>query len=230
MARMRVPPPGIISLRCAHIHLHRRFVQLFWDTLLKPLLATLQPDIEDKICPLTGDWKAKLLDRYDVEEIEVGLGGQLDLSARRCLPIRAYCPTPYSQSPNHDRCSLSGEAGAASASVELLDSRDGDGRQREGAAGEEEDKFCTPSASPPTSGTVGLAVSTTVGAANEELVGDEDARVRKALVTAAAGGGEGMSLTRKSSEVSLRLANKMHACVSTRVEPASVCFMCPSVC
>ena len=26
-----------------------RFVQLFWDTLLKPLLATLQPDIEDKV-------------------------------------------------------------------------------------------------------------------------------------------------------------------------------------
>jgi hypothetical protein len=26
------------------------FVQLFWDTLLKPLLATLQPDIEDKVC------------------------------------------------------------------------------------------------------------------------------------------------------------------------------------
>ena len=25
------------------------FVQLFWDTLLKPLLATLQPDIEDKV-------------------------------------------------------------------------------------------------------------------------------------------------------------------------------------
>ena len=27
------------------------FVQLFWDTLLKPLLSTLQPDIEDKVCP-----------------------------------------------------------------------------------------------------------------------------------------------------------------------------------
>jgi hypothetical protein len=26
------------------------FVQLFWDTLLKPLLSTLQPDIEDKVC------------------------------------------------------------------------------------------------------------------------------------------------------------------------------------
>ena len=28
------------------------FVQLFWDTLLKPLLATLQPDIEDKVTAL----------------------------------------------------------------------------------------------------------------------------------------------------------------------------------
>ena len=203
------------SLRCAHIRLRRRFVQLFWDTLLKPLLATLQPDIEDKICPLTGDWKAKLLDRYDVEEIEVGLGGQLDLSARRCLPIRAYCPRPYTQSPSRDGCALSGEAGAAPASVELLDSRDGDGGQREGAAGEEEDEFCTPSASPPTSGTVGLAVSTVAGAAdNEELVGDENVRVRQALVTAAVGAGEDMSMTRKSSEVSLGFANKMHACLS----------------
>jgi len=25
------------------------FVKLFWDTLLKPLLSTLQPDIEDKV-------------------------------------------------------------------------------------------------------------------------------------------------------------------------------------
>jgi hypothetical protein len=25
------------------------FVQLFWDTLLRPLLSTLQPDIEDKV-------------------------------------------------------------------------------------------------------------------------------------------------------------------------------------
>jgi hypothetical protein len=27
------------------------FVQLFWDTLLRPLLSTLQPDIEDKVSP-----------------------------------------------------------------------------------------------------------------------------------------------------------------------------------
>lgn len=38
------------------------FVQLFWDTLLKPLLATLQPDIEDKVCErLCGRCKLLLL-------------------------------------------------------------------------------------------------------------------------------------------------------------------------
>ena len=31
-----------------------RFVQIFWDSLIKPFLSTLQPDIEEKICPLTG--------------------------------------------------------------------------------------------------------------------------------------------------------------------------------
>jgi hypothetical protein len=73
------------------------FVQMFWDSLLKPVLSTLQPDIEDKICPLTGDWKAKLLERYDASEIEKEFGGQLDLSARPMLSALSYLPISYSQ-------------------------------------------------------------------------------------------------------------------------------------
>lgn len=45
------------------------FVHIFWDSLLKPILMTLQPDIEDKIIPLKGDFKAELLRKFEPEEV-----------------------------------------------------------------------------------------------------------------------------------------------------------------
>ena len=37
----------------------------------------MQPDIQDKIVPLTGDWKKKLRERYKESEIETAYGGSL---------------------------------------------------------------------------------------------------------------------------------------------------------
>jgi len=71
------------------------FVQLFWDTLLKPILSTLQPDIEDKICPLRGDYKAELLKRFDISEIEIAFGGELDVEGRKNPKFVQYIPRAY---------------------------------------------------------------------------------------------------------------------------------------
>ena len=67
------------------------FVQIFWDSLIKPVLSTLQPDIEDKISPLTNDWKLEWRKRFDLEQTEIEFGGLLDV--RSCQPLRVpYTP------------------------------------------------------------------------------------------------------------------------------------------
>ena len=53
------------------------WMQVCWDSMVSPLLRTLQPDIQDKIVPLTGDWKKKLRERYKESEIETAYGGSL---------------------------------------------------------------------------------------------------------------------------------------------------------
>jgi hypothetical protein len=53
------------------------WMQVCWDSMVSPLLRTLQPDIQDKIVPLTGDWKKKLRERYEESEIETAYGGTL---------------------------------------------------------------------------------------------------------------------------------------------------------
>jgi hypothetical protein len=53
------------------------WMQVCWDSMVSPLLKTLQPDIQDKIVPLTGDWKKKLRERYEESEIETAYGGTL---------------------------------------------------------------------------------------------------------------------------------------------------------
>ena len=50
-----------------------------------------------QICPLTGDWKAKLRERYELDQIETRFGGELDLSTRPVLPVLPYTPVPYAQ-------------------------------------------------------------------------------------------------------------------------------------
>ena len=55
------------------------FVQIFWDSLIKPVLSTLQPDIEYKISPLTNDWKLEWRKRFDLEQTEIEFGGLLDV-------------------------------------------------------------------------------------------------------------------------------------------------------
>jgi hypothetical protein len=69
------------------------FVHLFWDTIIKPILSTLQPDIEDKIIPLKGDYEAELRSRFDVDQIEVTYGGKLDLTGYPTPAVLPYCPT-----------------------------------------------------------------------------------------------------------------------------------------
>mmetsp|Transcript_14047 Transcript_14047/g.32364 ORF Transcript_14047/g.32364 Transcript_14047/m.32364 type:complete len:548 (-) Transcript_14047:156-1799(-) len=78
------------------------FVQLFWDTLLKPILSTLQPDIEDKICPLRGDYRAELLKRFDISEIEIAFGGELDIEERRNPKFSEYVPKPFCAHDEHE--------------------------------------------------------------------------------------------------------------------------------
>ena len=41
--------------------------------------------MQSKICPLTGDWREKLREYYDVSEIEIVYGGELDVEARSSL-------------------------------------------------------------------------------------------------------------------------------------------------
>jgi len=69
------------------------FVHFFWDTIIKPILSTLQPDIEDKICPLRGDFEAELKERFDVDQIEVAFGGTLDLTGYPSPAVLPYSPT-----------------------------------------------------------------------------------------------------------------------------------------
>ena len=52
-----------------------------------------------QICPLTGDWKAKLRERYELNQIETRFGGELDLSTRPALPVLPYAPVSYAQMP-----------------------------------------------------------------------------------------------------------------------------------
>jgi len=52
-----------------------------------------------QICPLTGDWKAKLRERYEVSQIETRFGGELDLSTRPALPVLPYTPVSYAEMP-----------------------------------------------------------------------------------------------------------------------------------
>ena len=66
------------------------FVQLCWNTVLKPLISSLQPDIEDKICPLYGDFRPQLFARFDPSQVEIAFGGTLDLSLREPPSILAY--------------------------------------------------------------------------------------------------------------------------------------------
>jgi hypothetical protein len=61
------------------------FVQLCWNTVLKPLISSLQPDIEDKICPLYGDFRPQLFARFSPDQVEVAFGGNL---------VLADCPPP----------------------------------------------------------------------------------------------------------------------------------------
>ena len=71
-------------------------MSLLWDTLLKPILLTLQPDIDEKILPLRGDFRAELLKKFAKEEVEMAFGGSLDISrmtAPRALP---YTPVKCS--------------------------------------------------------------------------------------------------------------------------------------
>lgn len=68
------------------------FVSLFWDTIIKPILMTLQPDIEDKILPLTGDYEAKLKERFDVDQIETAYGGTLNVASRGEPVVLPYQP------------------------------------------------------------------------------------------------------------------------------------------
>lgn len=49
----------------------------------------------EQICPLTGDWKAKLRERYDVTEIEKVYGGELDLRQRPPCKVLPYKPIPF---------------------------------------------------------------------------------------------------------------------------------------
>jgi len=54
-----------------------------------------------QICPLTGDWKDKLRERYEVSQIETEFGGELDVATRSALPLLRYQPVPYSQMVPH---------------------------------------------------------------------------------------------------------------------------------
>jgi hypothetical protein len=58
--------------------------------------APSQPDIEDKIVPLRGDFKAQLLTKFDREEVEIAFGGTLDLSKHpppQALPYKPISVT-----------------------------------------------------------------------------------------------------------------------------------------
>ena len=66
------------------------FVQLCWNTVLKPLISSLQPDIEDKLCPLYGDYRPQLFARYAEDQVEVAFGGTLDLLERPPLKVLSY--------------------------------------------------------------------------------------------------------------------------------------------
>jgi len=94
------------------------FVHLFWDTIIKPILSTLQPDIDDKICPLTGDFQAKLKERFPSAEIEIQWGGDLDVSARGELSVLPYSPVSVSSMlrPSRPAASCTPESRPAAAS------------------------------------------------------------------------------------------------------------------
>ena len=66
------------------------FVQLCWNTVLKPLISSLQPDIEDKICPLYGDFRPQLFARFAPDQVEIAFGGKLDLALRQPANVLAY--------------------------------------------------------------------------------------------------------------------------------------------
>jgi hypothetical protein len=66
------------------------FVQLCWNTVLKPLISSLQPDIEDKICPLYGDFRPQLFARFAPEQVEMAFGGKLDLALRQQAAVLDY--------------------------------------------------------------------------------------------------------------------------------------------
>jgi hypothetical protein len=66
------------------------FVQLCWNTVLKPLISSLQPDIEDKICPLYGDFRPQLFARFSPDQVEVAFGGNLNLANCQPPTILAY--------------------------------------------------------------------------------------------------------------------------------------------
>lgn len=52
-------------------------IALLWESILKPLLSTLQPDINDKLSPLRGEYLPQLLEKYDISQIEQKFGGGL---------------------------------------------------------------------------------------------------------------------------------------------------------
>ncbi len=111
-----------------------------------------------QICPLTGDWKAKLRERYEVDQIETRFGGELDLSTRPVLPVLPYTPVPYAQilgdteaqsaatkdATEHVVSGAQGDQGAGAAHREATPDSDqaharcaavGEGALREGALG-----------------------------------------------------------------------------------------------
>lgn len=77
----------------------------------------MPPPYTQQICPLTGDWKAKLRERYEISQIETEFGGELDLATRVTLPLLQYQPVPYSQTVEPEAQSVVGaqseEAAAA---------------------------------------------------------------------------------------------------------------------
>jgi hypothetical protein len=72
-----------------------------------------------QILPLTGDWKAKLRERYETCEIESVFGGELDVNARPVLPIHPYVPIPYAELGAKDVCGAAQAGVAHGAGAEL---------------------------------------------------------------------------------------------------------------
>jgi hypothetical protein len=71
-------------------------IALLWESIVKPLLSTLQPDINDKLSPLRGEYLPQLLEKYDISQIEQKFGGGLDLEAHVPAPIKPYTPKSIS--------------------------------------------------------------------------------------------------------------------------------------